>query len=93
MTNALRNGFPRFPDEQSLRSAIESVCTEFGRVTSLKIIPATSAPGPGLHCACFLRLDSAEAGSKLKSTLDVIDFGADIAFFADVDERWSGPTK
>ncbi len=91
MNNALRSGFPPFLDEQSLRTAIESVCAQFGRVAFLTIHPATRAPGSGLHCACFLRLDPADAAVKLKSKLDVIYFGADIAFLADVDERWTGP--
>lgn len=93
MNNALKNGFPPFRDEQSLRSAVESVCARFGRVASLKIQAATRAEGAGLHCACFLRLDPPAAAATLKSKLDVICFGSDIAFFADVDEHWTGPVK
>ncbi len=90
MNNALKSGFPPFVDEQSLRSAIESVCAQFGRVIYLRIHSATRAPESGLHCACFLRLEPAEAAIKLKSRLDVIYFCPEIAFFADVDENWAG---
>ena len=91
MNQALKSGFAPFVDEPSLRAAIESICARFGRVTSLKIQPATRKPGAGLHCACFLRLEPAEAAVRLKAALNVIYFGPDLAFFADVDENWSGP--
>jgi len=89
MTNALKNGFLPFLNEQGLRSAIESVCAEFGDVKYLEILPAKL--GPNLQCACFLRLDSAAAHVALRSKLNVIEFDANLAFFADVDERWTGP--
>jgi len=56
MNHALRDRFGLFVNEPGLRAAIESVCAQFGRVTFLRIQPATRAPGSGLHCACFLRL-------------------------------------
>jgi len=88
MKEALKSGFPPFKDEQSLRSAIESVCAEFGKVSSLEILPAM--PGSGLHCACFVRLDSPAAEEELMSKLRVIKFGVSLHFFADVDEGWAG---
>lgn len=91
MNRALKSGFPPFVNEAGLRAAIESVCASYGRVAALKIHPATRKPGAGLHCACFLRLEPAEAALKLKSKLDVIYFGPDFAFFADVDDTWTGP--
>ena len=91
MNHALRDRFGLFVNEPGLRAAIESVCAQFGRVTFLRIQPANRAPGSGLHCACFLRLDSADAAARLKSKLDVIYFKPDIAFFADVDDAWAGP--
>ena len=91
MNSTLKTGFPPFVDEPSLRSAIALVCARYGRVALLRIHPATRKPGSGLHCACFLRLDPPEAAARLKSQLDVIYFGLDIAFFADVDEQWRGP--
>ena len=91
MNNALRDRYALFVDGPGLRTAIESVCAQFGPVTFLRIQPATRAPGSGLHCACFLRLDTVEAAEELKSKLDVIYFKPDIAFFADVDDAWAGP--
>ena len=88
MNDALKIGFPPFTDEQSLRSAIESVCAKFGRVTSLRILPATR--DEGLQCACLLRLDSPAAELALKSSLHVGKFHPDIAFMADVGEAWTG---
>ena len=80
--------FPPFTDEQSLKSAIESVCARFGRVKSLRILPATREER--LQCACLLRLDSLAAERALKSSLYVGEFRPDICFMADVDEAWAG---
>jgi hypothetical protein len=91
MNDALNNSFPPFPEEQSLRSAIESVCAEFGSVKSLVILPAVRGP-KNLQCACFLRLESASAESAMRSKLNVISFDDDLGFFADVDETWAGQT-
>jgi hypothetical protein len=89
MNVTLKKRFTTFRNEQSLRCAIESVCAEFGRVTQLKILPATRYSS--LACACFLRLDSVHAEIALKSTYDVIIFGGELHFFVEVDEEWDGP--
>jgi len=92
MNRSLKSGFPPFDNEQSLQSAIESICASFGNVAELKILSARREPGLGLQCACFLRMDTSEADTKLKSKFKVIDFGDELAFFADVDEaKWAGP--
>ena len=90
MNNALKRDFPPFRDEQSLRSAIESICARFGRVKHLDILPASL--GSNGDCVCLLRLGSAAAEAKLKSKLHVTEFDGDLQFFADVDPRWTGPT-
>jgi hypothetical protein len=90
MNNALKTRYPPFRDEQSLRAAIETICAKFGKVKSLTIVPGTrTSQDPAPHCACFLRLDSAESESALRAELKVFTFGGDIAFFADMDENWS----
>jgi hypothetical protein len=89
MNNALKTGFAPFRNEESLQSAIESVCAEFGKVASLSILPAARAAG--LQCTCVLRLDSDAAQNELKSRFEVIDFGAELLFFAEVDDEWTGP--
>jgi hypothetical protein len=88
MQDALKKGFPPFLNEHSLRLAIESVCAKFGKVASLTILPAQRAVG--LQCTCFLRLDSSAAENELRSRLQVIDYGADLVFFVELDEIWSG---
>ena len=88
MNDALKMNFPPFTDEQSLRSAIESVCAKFGSVQSLRVLPATREEK--LQCACLLRLDSPAAELALKSSLHVGEFHPDIVFMADVDEKWTG---
>ena len=91
MTDALRrNGFPLFLNEKSIRSAIESVCADFGKVKYLHILPAMR--GSSLHCACSLRLDSAAAHTALKSKLQVMEYAGELHFMAEVDERWTGRT-
>jgi len=88
MNNALKNGFAPFLTEQSLRSAIESVCANFGKVTYLQIHPASRRPN--LQCACILRLDTAAAQIALRSKLNVVEIQGSLGFFADVDEKWTG---
>jgi hypothetical protein len=84
MNKALKNGFPPLLNEQSLRSAIESVCAKYGRVMGLRILPVKL--GEMRRCSCFLRLDSAAAEAELRSNHEVIKFASDFHFFADVDK-------
>jgi len=88
MTDALRNSFPLFLNEKSIRSAIESICAEFGNVKSLNILPATR--GTSFHCACSLRLESAAAEAALKSKFQLAEHAGELHFMVDVDERWTG---
>jgi hypothetical protein len=90
MTDALRNRFPLFLNEQSMRLAIESVCADFGKVAHLNILPAMR--GSSLRCACSLRLDSAAAEAALKSKLQVTERAGELHFMVEVDERWTGRT-
>ena len=90
MTNSLRKGFAPFQNEQDLRSAIESVCAKFGRVTYLDILPAKREPH--LHCACFLRLDSVAAESRLRVELQVSNYVGQIHFLVNLDDKWIGPS-
>ncbi len=90
MTDALRNRFPLFLNEKNIRSAIESICAEFGKLKSLNILPATR--GTSLHCACSLQFDSAAAAAALKSKYQVTEHAGELHFMVDVDERWTGRT-
>jgi len=89
MKTTLKERFPPFMDELSLRAAILSICAEFGNVKQLSILPAS--PGSSLQCACFLQFDDPGASARLRSKLHVTEFGDDLAFFADVDRAWTGP--
>lgn len=91
MHNLLKNGFPPFRNERALRSAIESVCAKYGEVVSLRILPPSVGPQNTRRCTCFLRLDSEPAEPRMMRELDVFNFGSSLAFFADVDENWTGP--
>ena len=91
MNNALKNGFPLFVDEHSLRRATESVCAKFGKVKSLEIFPASrDSRGGGRNCLCLLQLDAPKAHAALQLELKVSTFGSDLAFVADVHEKWTG---
>lgn len=88
MKRALGEGFPLFLDEPSLRSAIELVCTDFGTVAHLDIMPAFL--GPPLQCPCFLQLGSAAAEAELIAKFHLIPVGDKLGFYALVHEKWSG---
>jgi hypothetical protein len=91
MNDALKNGFPLFMDEHSLRLATESVCAKFGKVKSLDIFPASrDSPGGGRHCLCLLQLESPAAQVALQFELKVSTFASDLAFVANVHEKWTG---
>lgn len=93
MNRALKNGFPPFQDEQSLRDAIASVCAKYGKVKSLRIFPAgKDKQGSGRNCLCMLQLDPAQGQAALRLDFKVSTFGSDIAFVADVGDTWLGPT-
>jgi hypothetical protein len=93
MNNALRNGFPPFKDEESLRYAIDLVCAKYGKVKVLRIFPATmDSRGGGHQCLCLLQLDPPKAQAALRLELKVSTFSHELAFVADVDEKWSGPS-
>lgn len=91
MNHALKNGFPPFKDEQSLRSAIDLVCAKYGKVKSLRIFPASQGgQGGGRNCLCMLQLDPAQGQAALQLDFKVSTFGSDLAFVADVDDTWIG---
>ncbi len=90
MHDTLKNGFPPFRNEQALKSAIESVCANYGKVESLRILPPSCGQNDTRRCACFLRLDSDEAQTRMTRELHVFNFGTSLAFFADTDEKWTG---
>ncbi len=88
MNDALKARYPLPSNENHLRTAVEGICAEFGKITSLNILPADDDSGP--QCLCLLRLDSPNAEVALKLKRQVFSYGDDIAFFASVAEPWIG---
>ncbi len=94
MNNTLKHDFSLFQNEESLRYAIELVCAKYakGKITSLRIFPASRDPRTGgRQCICLLQLDPPKAQAALRLQLKVSVDASDLAFLADVDEKWSGP--
>jgi hypothetical protein len=86
MNHALKNGFPPFLNEHSLRLATEAVCTRFGRVKSLRISAASRNRRAGcLVYLCLLQPEPKKAWSALRLELKVSTFGSDLAFIADAE--------
>ena len=96
MNNALTEGFPPFKNEKALELAIASVCAKFGKVKSLRILPAKrdSQRGAGnrYQCLCLLQLDSPQANHKLSLAYKTSNFANDLIFSVDVNEKWNGPS-
>jgi hypothetical protein len=91
MQNALKNRFPPFLDEHSLRSAIESICSPYGNITRLKIgRPVRHFESDAIQCECFLSLDSKTAEAMLKISYNVSDFPEGLQFFAEVAVGYDG---
>ena len=92
MNQALKNAFRPFQDEETLRYAVDMVCAKYGKVKSLQVLPANrDSRGGGRQCLCLLQLESARAQAALRLELKVSTHGNDVAFLADVDEKWTGP--
>ena len=93
MNNALKYGFSPFQDEETLRYAIDLVCAKYGKVKSLRIFPASSdSREGGRQCLCLLQLDPPKAQAALRLDLKVSTISRELAFVADVDENWTGPS-
>ncbi len=93
MNDALKRDFSPFQDEETLRYAVDLVCAKFGKVKSLRIFPATSnSRGVGRHCLCLLQIDPPKAQAALRLELKVSIVSHELAFVADVDENWTGPS-
>jgi hypothetical protein len=63
-------------DTASLRSAVGTLCAEFGRVTKLDVFTMTEAQKK--RALCFLRLESAAQENQLIADLGASRFGDDL---------------
>lgn len=68
-------------DVGSLKSAVQEVCAEFGKVTRIHIL--TMAEAEQRLAVCFLRLESEAQEVRLMESLGVRRFGDDVLVVVD----------
>ena len=69
-------------DISSLKSAVQEICTEFGRVTRIDVI--TTAEARKRRALCFLRLESPAQERELMNALGLPRFGDDVLVVVDL---------
>jgi len=70
------------PDIATLQTALRNMCTRFGSVTQLNIVPAAHAGKQ--QALCFLRMASEEEEKKLMSGLGIGRFGGELVVVVDL---------
>jgi len=68
----------RHSDVASLKSALQQLCSEFGRITRLDILTAMHEGTQ--QAICFLRMERPEQEQRLMQTLGVGRFGGEVVF-------------
>lgn len=66
----------------SLRSALQELCTEFGKLTRLDVL--TLAEAERRRALCLLRLESTAQEQQLMMTLSASRFGDDVLIVVDL---------
>lgn len=74
-------------DVGSLKSAVQEVCAEFGKVTRIHIL--TMAEAEQRLAVCFLRLESEAQETRLMASLGASRFGDDVLVVVDFPEARS----
>ncbi len=69
-------------DALSLKSAVQELCTAFGKVTQLDVL--TMAEAETRRALCFLRLESAAQEQQLMTSLGAPRFGDDVLIVVDL---------
>jgi hypothetical protein len=69
-------------DTGKLKSAIQELCAEFGKVTSIDIMTMTEAEKR--RALCFLRLESEAQEARLMTSLGVSRFGNEVLVVVDL---------
>lgn len=87
MNNALKS-LTQCGDVVSLRSQLHTLCSEFGAVSRLDILPLTDSGKR--EAVCFLRLDSPEQEQHLMTKLGVGRFGDDLLVVVDLNAGPAG---
>lgn len=85
----------RHSDVASLKSALQQLCGEFGRITRLDILTAMHEGSK--QAICFLRMERPEQEQRLMKTLGVGRFGGEVVFVLNlnvpVTTEDSGPSS
>jgi hypothetical protein len=85
----------RHSDVASLKSALQQLCSEFGRITRLDILTAMHEGSK--QAICFLRMERPEQEQRLMKTLGVGRFGGEVVFVLNlsvpVTTEDSGPSS
>ena len=68
----------RHSDVASLKSALQALCSGFGRITRLDILTAMHEGTQ--QAICFLRMECPEQEQRLMKTLGVGRFGGEVVF-------------
>ena len=69
-------------DITSLRSAVQELCTEFGKVMRIDVL--TLAEAEKRRALCFLRLESKAQEQQLITTLGASRFGDEVLVIVDL---------
>ena len=69
-------------DLTSLRSAVQELCTEFGKVTRIDVL--TMAEAEKRRALCFLRMESAAQEQQLIMTIGASRFGDEVLVIVDL---------
>jgi len=76
-------------DASSLRSAVQELCTEFGKVTHIDVLTVTEAERR--RALCFLRLESSAQEQELMRSLGAPRFGDDVLIVVDLPRSSTRP--
>lgn len=71
-------------DTVSLRSALQELCTEFGKVTHFDLL--TLAEAEKRRALCFLRMESSAQEQDLMRSLGALRFGDDVLIVVDLPQ-------
>jgi hypothetical protein len=72
----------RCRDASTLKSAVQELCTEYGKVTHIDVLTMTEAERR--RALCFLRLESSAQEQALMRSLGAPRFGDDVLIVVDL---------
>ncbi len=78
-------------DASTLKSAVQELCTEFGKVTHIDVLTMTEAERR--RALCFLRLESSAQEQRLMASLGAPRFGDDVLIVVDLPRNLPSPAN